>query len=158
MTSLSPTDAETSATVLLLLSNDEAVLSPWVNSRKLNLFTDAVVAVLVMLSIILTASVLLPDRGEQWILSVLAGGSALALAVTVGVKAFESLSGSKTVGSVQEAKSCDTDRWRMPPLDRLSPARLSTLRRIGMIVLRGYLVGASGLVLVRILQLATAGA
>jgi Mn2+/Fe2+ NRAMP family transporter len=48
-----------SATVfLLLLANDEAVLGPWVNTRALNLITGAIVAVLVMLSIILTASVL----------------------------------------------------------------------------------------------------
>ncbi len=46
----------------------------------------------------------------------------------------------------------------MPPLDRLPPARLSKLSRIWMIVLRGYLVVAAGLVLLRILQLATAGA
>lgn len=51
-----------SATVfLLLLCNDRAVLGPWVNSARLNLFTGAVVWVLVMLSIILTASVMYPD-------------------------------------------------------------------------------------------------
>jgi len=49
------------------------------------LFTGAVVAVLVMLSIILTASVLFPDMGEQWIVGVLAGGCVvLAILVTVG--------------------------------------------------------------------------
>jgi hypothetical protein len=46
----------------------------------------------------------------------------------------------------------------MPPLETLPPARMSTLSRIWMIVLRGYLVVAGGLVLVRIFQLATAGA
>src|SRR5580704_13721795 len=46
-----------SATVfLLLLCNDKAVLGPWRNSRWLNLFTGAVIAGLVMLSVILTAS------------------------------------------------------------------------------------------------------
>ena len=50
------------------------------------------------------------------------------------------------------------DTWRMPPLDRLPPARLSPLSRIWMIVLRGYLVVAGGLVLLRIFQLATVGA
>ena len=38
---------------------------PWVNARWLNLFTGAVIAVLVMLSIILTASVLFPDAIER---------------------------------------------------------------------------------------------
>src|SRR5215472_5673124 len=64
-----------SATVfLLLLSNDKAVLGPWVNSQMLNLFTGGIVAVLVMLSIILTASVLFPDMGEQVIAGILIGG------------------------------------------------------------------------------------
>ena len=55
-----------SATVfLLLLCNDKAVLGPWVNGRWLNLFTGAVIAVLVMLSVILTASVLFPDADRR---------------------------------------------------------------------------------------------
>ena len=38
-----------SATVfLLLLCNDKAVLGPWVNTRLLNAFTGAVIAVLVV--------------------------------------------------------------------------------------------------------------
>jgi hypothetical protein len=48
--------------------------------------------------------------------------------------------------------------WRMPPLDQLPAAHLSRLSRIWMIVLRGYLIIAAGLVLFRILQLATVGA
>jgi Mn2+/Fe2+ NRAMP family transporter len=54
-----------SATVfLLLLCNDRAVLGPWVNSRRLNLFTGAIVVILVMLSLILTMSVLFPGISE----------------------------------------------------------------------------------------------
>jgi hypothetical protein len=49
-------------------------------------------------------------------------------------------------------------KWRMPPLDQLPPARLSTISRIWMIVLRGYLIIAAGLVLLRIFRLATVGA
>ena len=66
-----------SATVfLLLLCNDKAVLGPWINSRGLNLFTGGVIAVLVMFSVILTASVLFPDAaGEKVIFAILGGGS-----------------------------------------------------------------------------------
>jgi hypothetical protein len=46
----------------------------------------------------------------------------------------------------------------MPPLDQLPPARLPLASRVWMIVLRGYLVIAGGLVLFRIFQLATGGA
>jgi Mn2+/Fe2+ NRAMP family transporter len=59
---------------LLLLCNDKAVLGPWVNSRKVNYFSGAIVAALVMLSIILTASVLFPNITETQILAILGGG------------------------------------------------------------------------------------
>jgi Mn2+/Fe2+ NRAMP family transporter len=61
-----------SATVfLLLLCNDEAVLGPWVNGWRLNLFTGGVIVVLLMLSIILTASVLYPQIGSETIIVIL---------------------------------------------------------------------------------------
>jgi Mn2+/Fe2+ NRAMP family transporter len=144
-----------SATVfLLLLSNDEAVLGPWVNTRALNLFTGAVVAVLVMLSITLTASVLFPDMGEDVIIGILAGGSALAGPTAIAVLTLQ------RGGSAPKQKDDPALKWtwRMPPLEELAPARLTLLNRIWMIVLRAYLVIAAGLVLLRIVRLATAGA
>jgi Mn2+/Fe2+ NRAMP family transporter len=145
-----------SATVfLLLLCNDKAVLGPWVNSRILNLFTGTVVAVLVMLSVILTASVLFPDMGENAIMGILAGGSVLTIVTAVAVSAL----GRKTRddGSVAWDPALRLV-WRMPPLDELPVTHLTLLSRIWMFVLRGYLFVAGGLVLFRIFQLATAGA
>jgi Mn2+/Fe2+ NRAMP family transporter len=141
-----------SATVfLLLLSNDKAVLGPWVNSRKLNLFTGGVIAVLVMLSIILTASVLFPDMSENVIISILA--SCFILAAVTGAAVFGlQREGAKSTDS--SAKST----WRMPPLDELPPAQLTTLNRTWMIVLRVYLIVAAVLVLARIAELAVTGA
>ena len=145
-----------SATVfLLLLCNDRAVLGPWVNSRILNLFTGAVVAVLVMLSVILTASVLFPDMGEKVILGILAGGSLLTIVTAIAVTALGR--------APPDDRSVAWDPglrlvWRMPPLDELPAARLTLLSRIWMFVLRGYLIVAGGLVLFRIFQLATVGA
>ncbi|WP_375777473.1 NRAMP family divalent metal transporter [Bradyrhizobium sp. ma5] len=149
-----------SATVfLLLLCNDRHILGPWVNSVRLNLFTGTVVAGLVMLSVILTAAVLFPDLGEAWIIGILVGGSLLALAVTAAVKLYEMLSHGRASSRFKHKPPLfDRDTWRMPPLDRLPPARLSPLSRIWMLVLRGYLVVAAGLVLLRIVQLATVGA
>jgi Mn2+/Fe2+ NRAMP family transporter len=145
-----------SATVfLLLLCNDKAVLGPWVNSRILNLFTGAVVAVLVMLSVILTASVLFPDMGENVILSILAGGSVLTIVTAIAVSAL----GRKIPddGSVAWDPALRLV-WRMPPLNELPVTRLTLPSRIWMFVLRGYLLVAGGLVLFRLFQLATAGA
>jgi hypothetical protein len=147
-----------SATVfLLLLSNDKAVLGPWVNSRTMNLFTGAVVAALVMLSVILTASVLFPDLDEKWIVGFLAGGAALAMVTTLAVN-LNGSSGRNGRDIATRPSPRELNMWRMPPLDQLPPARLSRLSRIWMIVLRGYLAVAAGLVLFRIFQLATVGA
>jgi Mn2+/Fe2+ NRAMP family transporter len=149
-----------SATVfLLLLSNDRDILGPWVNSKPLNLFTGAIIAALVMLSIILTASVLFPDLDAQWIIGILIGGSALAFVVTASVKLYELSARDNAMAAFRpRMRQHDRDSWRMQPLHLLPPARLSTLSRIWMIVLRAYLVVAAGLVLFRIFQLATAGA
>jgi hypothetical protein len=46
----------------------------------------------------------------------------------------------------------------MPPLAALPPRPLTMLNEIWLLVLRAYLVVAAGLVLVRILTLATVGA
>jgi len=151
-----------SATVfLLLLCNDRAVLGPWVNSRSLNLFTGAVIAVLVMLSMILTLSVLFPGISEAMIVGVLIAGSVLAIIVTIGVKFAESMTAPTTVAedSASAVWPLQGERhtWRMPPLGQLPPARLTVLDRVWLIVLRAYLVVAAGLVLVRIVMLATVG-
>src|ERR1700680_1778673 len=146
---------------LLLLCNDKAVLGPWVNSRRLNLFTGGVVAVLVMLSVILTGSVLFPGISDTVILSILIGGSVVGLVTALGVSFAQRRlrrPEARNIGSISRAVNVANDRWRMPPLDQLPPARLSLASRIWMIVLRGYLIAAGGLVLLRIFSLATAGA
>ena len=143
-----------SATVfLLLLCNDRAVLGPWVNSRRLNVFTAAVIAVLVLLSVLLTAAVLFPGITGAQMLGVLVGGSVAAAVLAIGVKAWE-----RTRNKPSPPAPCDAPAvravWRMPPLGTLAPAQLTLLSRVGMLVLRGYLVVAAGLLLVKLVQLA----
>ena len=143
-----------SATVfLLLLCNDQAVLGPWVNSRKLNVFTAAVIAVLVMLSVILTASVLFPGITEGQIIGVLVGGSMLTVAMAVVVKVYERWRG-KPVAQSLRVEQGPRESWRMPPLASLAPARITLLNRLWMLVLRGYLLIAAGLLLAKLVQLA----
>ncbi len=137
-----------SATVfLLLLCNDTAVLGPWRNGRWLNLFTGAVIAVLVLLSVILTASVLFPTIGAAAMLRILGGGSALALIGWVGLRLL-------TGGTVEAIDRRGRADWRMPPLDTLAPAMLGRGEKAWLGILRLYLVVAGGFVLVRIIHLA----
>jgi Mn2+/Fe2+ NRAMP family transporter len=141
-----------SATVfLLLLCNDKAVLGPWVNGRWLNLFTGAVIAALVLLSIVLTTSVLYPEIGTAAIVGILGGGALLGLILAA---VFLLRSRTKAGERLDRAGHAS---WRMPPLDQLKPARITPLGRVWMIVLRGYLVLAGGLVLARIIELAASG-
>jgi hypothetical protein len=142
-----------SATVfLLLLSNDKAVLGPWVNTRWLNLFSGGVIAVLLMLSIILTASVMFPDAAsEKVILAILGGGSILGVLVALGVLLTAGTDGP-TANTAAENR-VRRGNWRMPPLGELPPPRLSMAVKTWMVVLRAYLVLAAGLVLIRIVTL-----
>jgi Mn2+/Fe2+ NRAMP family transporter len=143
-----------SATVfLLLLCNDRAVLGPWVNGPWLNVFTGAVIAVMVMLSVILTASVLYPDITGRQILMILVGGS-IATVIAAIVAVLMRRSRGAVLQVIDESQRAT---WRMPPLDALAPARLSRMRRFWMAVLRGYLLIAAGLVLTRIIQLVGVG-
>jgi Mn2+/Fe2+ NRAMP family transporter len=146
-----------SATVfLLLLCNDKAVLGPWANNRKTTIFTGIVIAILVMLSVILTASVLFPAISGFHILAILVGGSVLALVLSLGARIIDTRRGHQQQEQIQFTEA-DRLTWRMPPLDQLPPARLTVLDRTWLIVLRGYLVIAAGLVLVRIVLMVVPG-
>jgi len=145
-----------SATVfLLLLCNDKPVLGPWVNTRWLNAFTGAVIAVLVLLSVILTVSVLFPDTTDaKVIFGILGGGGAIAVVAALVIMDLSQNGKSAAPTEVVAAAATSRDAWRMPPLDQLAPAKLPLAAKTWMGVLRLYLVLAGGLVLFRIVMLA----
>ena len=144
-----------SATVfLLLLCNDKAVLGPWVNSKFTNYVAGAIVAILVMLSIILTASVLFPGITDTHILGILGAGVVATVLSAIGVKVYEKSHGIRPVTEVMHDKSMRST-WRMPPVSELAPAQISLLNRLWMIVLRAYLVVAAGMLIFKMFQLAT---
>lgn len=70
-------------------------------------------SVLVMLSIILTASVLLPEIGAPEMIAILVSGSVLALAVTLGVAWFQSRRHRPPPAPTEHRARA---AWRMPPL------------------------------------------
>ena len=113
-----------SATVfLLLLCNDKPVLGPWVNNRSLNYFTGAIIAVLIILSVILTVSVLFPDAtNEQVILGIMGGGGVVAAVAALVIMALSQNSGSGSSTEKAAAETMSRDTWRMPPLAQLAPA------------------------------------
>ena len=141
-----------SATVfLLLLCNDSHVLGPWVNGTGMNLFTSAVIAVLVILSLVLTSQVLFPSISSETIVHMLVGGGVLSVligAVYLIYRRMRRAPASKIILRSERAS------WRMPPLALLAAPKLSIETRLGLLVLRTYLLIAMILVVVRVVQLA----
>jgi Mn2+/Fe2+ NRAMP family transporter len=149
-----------SATVfLVLLCNDKAVLGPWANSKRLNLFTGAIIAILVVLSIILTAATVFPDISGGTIMAMLVGGVGVFAAGFVATQLGQRFFG-KTIPRSQRNTAAENDArdardsWRMPPLSELPPPRLTLATRVWMGALRSYLVIAVGLVIFKVVQIA----
>ncbi|MGH3244965.1 MAG: hypothetical protein ACRDOI_01925, partial [Trebonia sp.] len=163
---------------LLMLCNDRAVLGPWVNTAKTNAFTGAVIAVLISLSVVLTASVMFPSISAAAIFAIM--GACAAVAVAIGGFALvqarrsarktdlaagqqvgaEAPQGAAGIDAVSEAAAgaalapVDKLSWRMPPLSELPTPVIRGARRFGLLGLRGYLAIAMIMVIVKIVQTA----
>jgi hypothetical protein len=133
------------------LCNDEKILGPWVNSFRMNAFTMFIIAVLVTLSLILTAAVLFPTIGSGQIETILGAGIGLAFIAVLAYALRAKRNGS--LKGVQLARA--RQGWRMPELDTIGPLQLTPMRRACMIVLRGYLAVAVVMVVIRVMQTAT---
>jgi Mn2+/Fe2+ NRAMP family transporter len=136
---------------LLLLCNDRAVLGPWVNRRGTNVFTSAVITLLVTMSAVLVASVLFPGITARQILSIVLGCAVVAVAAG-GWALTRSLRAHSSV----ELDRRDRENWRMPPLNMLSKPVMSAGRKVALTVLGSYMAIAMVLVIVRIVQMALA--
>ena len=158
-----------SATVfLLLLCNDKAVLGPWVNGRATNAFSGAVIALLIMLSLILVSSVVFPGIGARQIIMVMAGSAGLAGVTAVTLLLIRRIVRAPAA-ALAAAGGADADAtrvlslpepvskedWRMPRLAMLTPAPMSTARRVGMTGMWVYLAIAMSAVVLRIIEVAT---
>ncbi len=138
-----------SATVfLLMLCNDPQVLGPWVNTRRVNVFTGVVIAMLIMLSVVLTASVIFPNITSMQILLIMCGGVLLAAVTAVVMTLGQSQRGPKPTRAEREA-------WLMPPIEQLGAAAITPSNSFWLLVLRGYLLLAVVLVVFRVVMLAT---
>jgi NRAMP (natural resistance-associated macrophage protein)-like metal ion transporter len=135
-----------SATVfLLLLCNDKAVLGPWTNPTWLNALASVIIGVLVILSAILTATTLFPAINVTLVTEVLFGVLAVGLLVA-GIYASR---GGNRAPAASAQDSTPRDQWTMPPLILLERPAWSRTRTIGMYTLRGYLVVAVLMLIVK---------
>jgi uncharacterized membrane protein len=140
-----------SATVfLLLLCNDRAVLGPWVNKPWLNVIASVIVGVLVMLSLILAATTLFPSVDALQLTGLLALALVVVLLITGALQIWR----RRPPSEVEIRPTINRATWRMPPLDMLPKPVWSTARKVGMPTLRGYLVIATLLMAIKVIQLA----
>jgi len=111
------------------------------------------IGVLVLLSLVLTAATLFPSLTGGQLTALVAGAAGAGLVGTAAVTRWRARQAGLPddpeeeldTGVVLEAERLT---WRMPPL--------SELPRLGMLALRGYLVIAVGLVVVKIVELSAA--
>ena len=150
-----------SATVfLLLLCNDREVLGPWANTTKTNVIASIIIGVLVLLSLILTAAVLFPNLSSPDIELIIVIGVGIGLVIG-GYLIMQSRRHRAAAVASEHAAALNRGdllarraNWRMPPLTLLERPAMSRQRKIGMLALRGYLLFAFSLVIVKIVEVA----
>jgi Mn2+/Fe2+ NRAMP family transporter len=140
-----------SATVfLVLLCNDRAVLGPWVNKAWLNVVATFIVSVLLLLSLVLVVSTVIPTIDVTKL--VIGIGSAMAVVLVVaGVWIWFSQRGAVHPPEVSRA---ERENWRMPGLALLERPTWSAGRRVAMLTLSGYLVLAIIVLAIKAVELA----
>jgi hypothetical protein len=140
---------------LLLLCNDREVLGPWVNAPWLNAVAALIVGMLVELSLILMASTMFPKINVPHLFVELT----IVLGVTLAGGGIYTLYVSRRsparagIDAVAEIPKDRRHTWTMPPLALLERPVWSPGRKAGMLLLRGYLVVAVLLLIVKTVQL-----
>jgi NRAMP (natural resistance-associated macrophage protein)-like metal ion transporter len=147
-----------SATVfLLLLCNDRAVLGPWVNAPWLNAVAAVIIGVLVELSLVLVASTAFPTVNVTHLFTYLSAALAVGLVAMGAYVLLRRVPAGAAAGVADEEEAAMSKErrhaWTMPPLALLERPVWSPGRRAAMLLLRGYLVVAVALLVVKTVQL-----
>jgi len=140
-----------SATVFaVLLCNDRQVLGPWVNKPWLNAVAGVIVGAMLVLSLILVVSTVIPSIDVTALLVVLGTGAAIVLVVG-GV--WSSVSARGRPRELEMSRE-ERESWRMPALALLERPIWSLPRRAALAALSTYLVLSIVLLAVKAVQIA----
>jgi NRAMP (natural resistance-associated macrophage protein)-like metal ion transporter len=137
---------------LLMLCNDREVLGPWTNPPWLQALAAVIVGVLMLLSLILTLSTLLPGIS---VTTLAATGAVVLLAafLAVGVRALRSRTWQE--GMAIGVTGVPREQWTMPPAALLSRPRMSSRRHAALLALGAYMVVALVMLIVKSVGLAS---
>ena len=112
------------------------------------------IGALVVMSVVLTASVLFPQVTGGQIVAVMAGGTVIGLLVGLYLLIRGRRAAALTAQLTVPIEWQKRETWRMPALNRLARPVMSTQRKVGLATLRGYLVVAFALVVVKVIEVA----
>jgi uncharacterized membrane protein YedE/YeeE len=136
---------------LLLLCNDRAILGPWTNPPWLNAISTVIVGVLIGLATILTVSTLVPSIDVKQLAAV-TGAALVAALVVIGTVVVVRRRG-RAPQTAPTYEPAEKRTWTMPPLALLEPATWSATRKVGLAALRGYLLIAAILLVIKTVRL-----
>jgi hypothetical protein len=134
----------------VLLCNDRAVLGPWINRPWLNVLAAIIVGTLLLLSLILVISTVVPSVDVTVLLKLLAP----LILIVIAVGGVAMWWGSRGVQPIPPATRSEREGWRMPALALLERPRSSPVRRIAMLLLGSYVAFAVILLAVKAVQIA----
>jgi len=134
----------------VLLCNDRAVLGPWVNRPWLNVLAATIVGVLLMLSLILVVSTVVPSIDVTTLLKVLAPLTLIVIVISATAIWWSSRSAEK----IAPASRAERENWRTPPLALLERPKSAPVRKAAMLLLGGYVALAVILLVVKAVQIA----
>ncbi|HYK33705.1 MAG TPA: NRAMP family divalent metal transporter [Streptosporangiaceae bacterium] len=141
---------------LLLLCNDPEVLGPWTNARWLNIVAGVIVGVLLLLSGTLVVTTLFSGISAAAVVVWLTVGVAVGAVLALGwLKLASARHGQAAPARAKFEHMSPTERmrWRMPPLALLKPVAWSPGTKLGVLLLRGYLVVSVLLLIVKAVEL-----
>jgi NRAMP (natural resistance-associated macrophage protein)-like metal ion transporter len=134
----------------VLLCNDRAVLGPWINRPWLNVLAAIIVGTLLLLSLILVISTVVPSVDVTVLLKLLAP----LILIVIAVGGVAMWWGSRGAQPIPPATRSEREGWRMPALALLERPRSSPVRRIAMLLLGSYVAFAVILLAVKAVQIA----
>jgi len=137
------------AVFLVLLCNDKEVLGPWVNRPWLNAVATLIIGALLVMSLILVATTVFPNVDVKLLSAALGGALVVALASAWAYSALRKAPGPEAPPVPRSQR----ETWRMKPLALLGRPPWSRGRVVAMWALRGYLVIAVLLLIVKAVEL-----
>ena len=138
---------------LLMLCNDRDVLGPWVNPPWLKAFASVVVGVLILLSVILTTTTLVPSVNVTTF-SLVGAAVLVVVFVPAGVISLRSRRGASAVDGARTRAGRSPRAVDDASGDAVVPAAVVDPRRAAMYVLGAYMVVALVMLVVKSVQLA----